>query len=916
MAEDNQTERNLKVWLDDLKRRDRGLWERLSKKLAEAERPAGVVALESVPLPTSKMVLETIVREGRPALLVQNNAMTKEDPAIDAAAQDVVDRLFSHADVLDTIIPLVGRIDVENFAGLNEYVGTGWLVQPDMVVTNRHVAELIARRGAAGFIFAAGRFGRPLIASIDYRHEYGVSETEKVKVTRILWIEPDQYGADIAFLEVERRSDGLVQDRILLAEADAAPDTHVAVVGYPARAPSSVIPDQAWMERLYNGHYDIKRIAPGLMGGQSQGWATHDCTTLGGNSGSVVLEMASGRAVALHFAGQYMVENYAVPASAIARYLKAPPWNGGDGSPAARPVEAPAVPGSAAAVTASAATSVAVPAGGGAASVTFNLPITVTVNVGHPLPVSAGSASAVPPLSEAIAALGAKGLGEGVHGVRDGLVVENGALRDVPCIVVAADPARLSEIAQRIPAVWQGYPVQVRPASLQDQLGEHEELVSEAPVRIAYDDDNRTGREFSSAWIEEPMELRCHVGPERSFEELKRFLGAARGELVSAMYQFYVDHIRAAIEERFTAKSVKMKLVLDPQTHDHGDAPPAGQFERSGTFRRWAQDFGFEHIYVPEGNGGFVSKAYHIKVTVRDRDGFWLSSGNWTKASQPLIPDADRLDPVKTGRAGNREWHVAGVSKTLAARLRAHILQDFETCGLLGGTLEAAGGEILVDVPIAALEAVVLEAAPSRVFEPLRVDRKVRVRPVLTPDGQMGGVYAEAVLGLIEGAQHKLLFQNQYITVGKATRGHLGDLVDALIAKARELDDVRIVLRSNGTDFWDSITELKRRGLDVVRCVRRLANTHTKGIIADDAQVLVGSQNWSPSALSVNRDASLLFDDAEIAEYYSQVFEVDWARASQLTDPAPAGPDARARIAEGPNPPPGFHRVPLASLLD
>ena len=33
------------------------------------------------------------------------------------------------------------------------------------------------------------------------------------------------------------------------------------------------------------------------------GYFTHDCTTLGGNSGSVVLDLTTGEAVGLHFAG-------------------------------------------------------------------------------------------------------------------------------------------------------------------------------------------------------------------------------------------------------------------------------------------------------------------------------------------------------------------------------------------------------------------------------------------------------------------------------------------------------------------------------------------------------------------------------------------------------------------------------------
>jgi hypothetical protein len=909
-------------WMRQLKGRDPALHAELSARLKESAPPVpkGTLeaSLESVPLlpgPPNPMVFETIVREGRPALLVQNNQMTRDDPSVEEISRTIADKLFSFADVLNPIIPLVGRIDVANYAGPLEYVGTAWLLEPTVVVTNRHVARLISRQGADGFTFAAGRFGDPLQVRVDYRHEQGVDAAEVVKVRRIIWIEPDEAKADIAFLEVETRSDGLRQDRILLAEADAASGADVAVVGYPARAPSSVIPDQAFMERLYAGHYDIKRIAPGLMGGQSHGWATHDCTTLGGNSGSVVLDMKTGRALALHFAGQYMVENYAVPASTIAGYGKTKPWQGAGRGAATETVTPRPVVDQAAGAAAGAA-----PAAGGA-SVTFNLPVTVTVQIGGPGPMVSASAtvqSAPASLAEAVSALAGQLQGDGVLGVREGVVVENGAMVDEPCIVVAAHPARMADVQQRAPASWQGFRVQVRPGSLQDQLGEADSLLSEAPATIRYDDENRTGPEFSFDWIKERMQLRCHVGPERSFEELKAFLGKARGELVSSMYQFYVDHIREAVEGRLTANPpTAMKIVLDPQTHDSPQGgTPAGQFQRSTTFDRWAQDFGFQRIYVPEGSGGFVSKAYHIKVTVRDREAFWLSSGNWTKASQPLIPAAERMDPTRTGRAGNREWHVVGMNKTLAGRLRAHILQDFETCTALGGRPEAPQEEILVDVPSLALEAVNLEAAPSQVFEPLVVDRQVRVRPVLTPDGDMGGVYSDAVMELIQSATRQLLFQNQYITVSKSSRGRFSDLVDALIAQSRQVQDCRIILRADGTGFWDSIAELQRRGLDVKRCVRRLANTHTKGIIADGERVLVGSQNWSQAALTVNRDASLLFDDEEIAGYYAKVFEEDWARSGKLTDPPPAGALPHARIAEGPSPPDGFQRMTLGQYLE
>ena len=43
----------------------------------------------------------------------------------------------------------------------------------------------------------------------------------------------------------------------------------------------------------------------------------HDCTTLGGNSGSVVLDLDSGKALGLHFSGRFLTTNYAVRADVV-----------------------------------------------------------------------------------------------------------------------------------------------------------------------------------------------------------------------------------------------------------------------------------------------------------------------------------------------------------------------------------------------------------------------------------------------------------------------------------------------------------------------------------------------------------------------------------------------------------------------
>ena len=46
---------------------------------------------------------------------------------------------------------------------------------------------------------------------------------------------------------------------------------------------------------------------------------THDASTLGGNSGSAVVDLSTGRIIGLHFAGIYLDANFAVPAWELAR---------------------------------------------------------------------------------------------------------------------------------------------------------------------------------------------------------------------------------------------------------------------------------------------------------------------------------------------------------------------------------------------------------------------------------------------------------------------------------------------------------------------------------------------------------------------------------------------------------------------
>lgn len=906
-------------WMQTLRSRDPQLYAELDRRLVRKQQSESV-SLESASAEVvNRIVLETIVRSGRPALFVKDNRIDATTEELDQTAQIVVDRLRAAAPVIEPLIPLVGRIDVANHQSSIPFAGTGWFLDEDVIVTNRHVAEVIALWDGREFVFRPGRFGDDLRVSIDFRHETGSNATDVLPIQSVLYIERDGAKADFALLRVGRRTDGTRPKKISIAESDASLNTNIAVVGYPARAPAYIIPDQAWMDRIYGGTYEVKRVAPGLMTGSSRGWATHDATTLGGNSGSVVLDMKTGKAVGLHFAGAYMIENYCVPASVLNEYRKR-----GAASPSPPPPKKEEEP---------IAVQPQTPASGVVASptvqggeVTFTIPLTIKVSLGAPGVAGAPADQPKTPAKEHAGVLeAARALlreirGNGVLAVRHGYLVDGDRLSDTACLVVSADPSRMGEVRARAPRAYAGFPVDVRPAPLSDQDPDAAmELVAEAAMTISYNDDERKGKGFSFDWVDEEMEVLLHVGPERSWTVLSDFLGRTERQLVSSIYEFHAEHVADAIE-RELADGTDLTLVMAIQSRDpqSGHIAP-GDFDRSTRFEEWEERFGtdrFARLFVPIGSTGLVARSYHIKVTVRDDDWFWLSSGNWKRASQPKIDADDLSDPRATGRAGNREWHVVVRNETLANRFRNHILADYERSRALGATTESVEPVKYVDVPVSVLEAIALEAAPTQVFEPLRIARSVRVKPLLTPD-RKGEVYCAAVLKLIRSAKKQLLFQNQYITVTDSSKGLFGELVDALVERSNEIDDVRILLRTGGSGFWDNMAELKRRGMDVNRCVRRISATHTKGIIVDGKRVLVGSHNWSSLGVTLNRDASLLFDDAEVAQYFADVFEEDWNRVSAISVPeGVALAEAAPRMATGDAPPPGFRRIPLSEFLE
>lgn len=363
----------------------------------------------AIPLSHPEMdALEAIVLvDERPVFDIQNGDFVADQPGWMQLDDPAVHQRLKQA------IPAIGRVDLPGQSRV-PYGGTAFLVGPGLLMTNRHVAEIFA----AGLGDQGLRFQPGWQAAIDFRHERGSDAVDMLTVRGIKMIHPYW---DMALLMVE--GDGAQREPLKLSLTDIGDldGRDVAVIGYPAFDPQRN--DVTVQNRLFNNIYRVKRLQPGKLGRRRDiesfqkvvSAGTHDASTLGGDSGSALVDLQTGEVLGLHFGGRYLEANFAVPAFELGRdghVVDAgvtfagtpaggtPPWSDYwqmteaapriDGDAAAPTGAAPAPPPLAAAASALVARN------DGSVSITIPLHIAVSLGTPSQLAVTAAQESVAP----------------------------------------------------------------------------------------------------------------------------------------------------------------------------------------------------------------------------------------------------------------------------------------------------------------------------------------------------------------------------------------------------------------------------------------------------------------------------------------------------------------------------------------
>ncbi|MFN3937231.1 MAG: trypsin-like serine peptidase, partial [Gemmobacter sp.] len=226
----------------------------------------------------------------------------------------------------------VGRID----SGW-QHVGTGFVVGPDLVLTNRHVLESCAdpvprRHAPAGWILRPHVTVNFSPGGDEAAHRFAVTDVVLAGDAPILGRPIDFDNLDLALLRVEASN---AAGTALPGPVDVVPAgadwrqglATLYLVGFPA--PPGYLPQDEEgrirrdvvdrLVQLFGIGFHRKFFSPGSVMGAGHKWVfDHDATTLGGNSGSLVGRLVNDcAAVGLHFAGDWLRANHAHDLAAV-----------------------------------------------------------------------------------------------------------------------------------------------------------------------------------------------------------------------------------------------------------------------------------------------------------------------------------------------------------------------------------------------------------------------------------------------------------------------------------------------------------------------------------------------------------------------------------------------------------------------
>jgi Trypsin-like peptidase domain len=249
------------------------------------------------PAPIEWIALRVVIQLMRPAVFTVSGGTFEPLPAYGGQDQQLADAWQESTPTSSELSRCVGRIDDFN----EDHVGTGFLVAPDLIATNRHVLDHLTL--GTGRLFERA-------ATILFGWERNTRNKETTIAITECVASHDALDVVVLRIAVER------EHRLTLAEGGAHLDQIVVAIGYPGKT----IPSPVYAQ-VFGDDFGVRRASPGMVRTCGADDIEHDCSTIGGSSGSPLIALPSGDVIGIHYGGQSSYANNAVPANHLISLL-------------------------------------------------------------------------------------------------------------------------------------------------------------------------------------------------------------------------------------------------------------------------------------------------------------------------------------------------------------------------------------------------------------------------------------------------------------------------------------------------------------------------------------------------------------------------------------------------------------------
>ena len=293
--------------------------------------------------PAERYALEAVIETDgtRPVLFVQDGTIPGDAPELanwGAAA--------AFRPQIERVAASVGRVEAAHIEAGK--AGTMFMIAPGLVVTNRHVLEGLCQWDGSAWRYYSD-------ASVDFVGEHQRDRTRRYRLGEVVYWGPDAINWRIDFKLLDVAIFRLVEG----AEPFPAPlsfernpdryrptvgggPRHVYTIGFPGEPqvaeddPADGPPPagheyQQVVDNVFRSTFGVKRwapgeieAAPGEVDGDAKAWVfSHDASTLGGSSGSCVVDFQDNgeRVLGIHFGGRARVVNWAHAFAALKPFL-------------------------------------------------------------------------------------------------------------------------------------------------------------------------------------------------------------------------------------------------------------------------------------------------------------------------------------------------------------------------------------------------------------------------------------------------------------------------------------------------------------------------------------------------------------------------------------------------------------------